>query len=81
MRTLPGVRDAFVRAVPGAASECRLAALVEGDVPDARVLRAALREKLPAWKIPARVTVTGRFPVTSRGKPDSLALLRLLAEA
>lgn len=74
----PGVREAFVTAVPGPSGEPRLAGLVAGDIPCAKTLRAALRERLPAWKIPGHLAVTDRFPLTARGKPDRAAMLGLL---
>lgn len=77
---LPGVREAFVAAAPGPGGEPRLAALVSGGTSDPRALRAALRERLPAWKIPARLASLPAFPLTARGKADRAALIRLLEE-
>ncbi len=78
--TVPGVREAFVAAVPGPGGEPRLAALIAGETTDIRELRQALRERLPAWKIPARVAGIDSLPLTPRGKPDRAAMLRLLGE-
>lgn len=81
LRARPGVRDAFVGSITGAGGHLRLAALVAGEALDARALREALRESLPAWKVPTRIATAAAFPLTGRGKPDRAAMLRMLEES
>lgn len=76
LATLPGVRDAWVTAWQANGEE-RPAAVVAGDVPLAD-LRAALRRKLAAWKMPRPLAVIEKLPTTGRGKPDRAQLCRLL---
>ena len=75
IRRVPGVRDALVVLQPGQPD--RLAAVVAGGLP-AAALQAALRERLPPWKIPRRLVFLAAFPLTARGKPDRRRLLGLL---
>ncbi len=75
LRALPGVRDAFV--APHAARAESLAAAVAADVPG-EALRAALRERLAAWKIPRKIVTLAAFPLTARGKADTARLRALL---
>ncbi|QYM79605.1 acyl--CoA ligase [Horticoccus luteus] len=76
LRSLPDVRDAWVTLHPERPDS--LAAAVCGDgTSDA--LRAALAERLAAWKLPRRLLVLSEFPVTARGKTDTRRLRDLLA--
>lgn len=77
LKSLPGVRDAWVAAHPGRADA--LAAVVAGDV-SGNELRLALRERLASWKIPKRVLALAAFPLTARGKVDGARLRELLAQ-
>ncbi|MEO6246458.1 MAG: class I adenylate-forming enzyme family protein [Opitutaceae bacterium] len=77
LRALPGVREAFVAPHAGRAES--LAAMVASDASGAE-LRAALRERLAAWKIPKRIVTVAAFPLTARGKPDLARLRALLDE-
>jgi len=76
LRRLPGIRDAFVAALPRRPHA--LAAAVAGAASQESV-RLALRGKVAAWKVPGKVVVLPSFPVTPRGKTDARKLLALLA--
>ncbi|MDI2032142.1 AMP-binding protein [Saccharopolyspora sp. TS4A08] len=72
LRSLPGVADAIVLAVP-TDGEPELAAAVGGDcVPE--VLHAGLRDRLPPYMLPRRITVLDRLPLNANGKLDRRAL-------
>jgi long-chain acyl-CoA synthetase len=75
LRALPGVRDAFV--APHAERAESLAAAVATDE-SGEALRAALRERLAAWKIPRKIVTLAAFPLTARGKADTARLRALL---
>jgi acyl-coenzyme A synthetase/AMP-(fatty) acid ligase len=77
LRRVPGVRDALAAPHPTRSDE--LAAALATDL-SANAVRNALRERLAAWKIPHRLIVLPAFPVTARGKTDTRALQRLLAQ-
>jgi acyl-coenzyme A synthetase/AMP-(fatty) acid ligase len=77
LRSVAGVRDAFAMPHPQRADA--LAAAVVADQ-DPTALRAQLREKLSAWKIPDRLLVLPEFPLTARGKTDTRRLRALLGE-
>jgi amino acid adenylation domain-containing protein len=69
-----GVREAVVM-VRGEGTEQRLAAYVTGTAGlDAAGLRAALRERLPDYMVPAGIVVLDAFPLTPNGKVDRKAL-------
>lgn len=72
---VPGVREAYAIAHPEKAEA--LAAAVAGTLA-AGELRAQLRERAPAWKVPDRLVVLREFPLTARGKPDTRRLRALL---
>lgn len=77
LRQLPGVHDALV--APHAGRAETLAAVVASDEsPD--TLRARLRERMAAWKIPKKIVTLPAFPLTARGKPDTARLRALLGE-
>ena len=75
LRTLPGVRDAFVEMHPQNPDE--LAAVLATSLEPGAV-RLLLRRELASWKIPRRVVTVADFPLTARGKPDTRALHALL---
>jgi acyl-coenzyme A synthetase/AMP-(fatty) acid ligase len=77
LKQLPGVRDAFVGPHPERAEA--LAAVVATDDPSAD-LRAALRDRLAAWKLPRRIVALPTFPLTARGKTDTHRLRELLRQ-
>ena len=75
LRTLPGVRDAYVSLHPQTPDELAAVLATSRDAP---AVRALLRHELATWKIPRRLVVVAEFPVTARGKPDTTALKKLL---
>jgi len=78
LRQLPGVHDAHV-AAHGTRADA-LAAVVAGGV-EGTELRELLRPRLAPWKIPKKIVVVRRFPLTARGKPDVGRLRALLADS
>ncbi|MFZ1426593.1 MAG: amino acid adenylation domain-containing protein, partial [Geminicoccaceae bacterium] len=69
-----GVREALVVARDGAAGK-QLVAYVTGDGRDlADRLRVWLKERLPAYMVPAHILVLDRMPVNANGKLDRNAL-------
>lgn len=78
LRALPEVADAFV--MPHPEHPETLAAALASTRPAAE-LRAALRGRLAAWKIPRRLLVLPAFPLTPRGKTDTSALRAALTRA
>ena len=75
LKSVPGIRDAFVSAHAERADA--LAAAVSTDQ-TADAIRAALRERLAAWKVPKKIVVVPGFPLTARGKTDTTQLRRML---
>lgn len=75
LRGLPGVGDAFVATHPDDAEQ--LAAVIATKLTAAE-LRALLKSRLAAWKVPRRVVPLAEFPLTARGKTDTAALRELL---
>ncbi len=82
MREVPGVADGAVVAIEAAPGDLRLAAYV---VPEGGTLSAAgariredllahLEHKLPAYMVPASITLLDRLPLTRNGKTDRQAL-------
>jgi amino acid adenylation domain-containing protein len=67
---LPGVAAAAVRVWPDAAGLAELSGYVVGAGLEAKSVRAALREILPGYAVPARVVVLERLPMTANGKLD-----------
>jgi long-chain acyl-CoA synthetase len=76
LRTVAGVRDAFVALHPQNPGE--LAAVLATSM-DTVALRTLLRGELAAWKIPRRLVTVAEFPLTARGKTDTRALQAVLA--
>jgi len=82
LRAVGNVRAAYVTDVPGGDGRPEIAALVVGDVP-LEAVRAALRERLSAFKVPTRWLVTAEpdaVPLLASGKVDKSALQRLLGD-
>jgi non-ribosomal peptide synthase protein (TIGR01720 family) len=78
----PSVSAAAVVAVEGTAGQRRLAAFwVAAGEADEEELRAALRERLPEYMVPASFIRLESFPLTPSGKLDRRALLARAAEA
>jgi amino acid adenylation domain-containing protein/FkbM family methyltransferase len=78
----PGVRAAVVLA-RDSATGLRLVACVvaqPGATPAPRELREGLERQLPRYMVPAEFHLLERLPLTSGGKVDRAALLRLAAE-
>jgi acyl-CoA synthetase (AMP-forming)/AMP-acid ligase II len=85
LRTIPGVRQAFVTDLPEGDGRAQVGAVVV--VTDgtrlADVCRAA-RDRLSSFKVPTRwmlVADPGVVPMSATGKVDKAALQRLIAEA
>ncbi|HYG62068.1 MAG TPA: amino acid adenylation domain-containing protein, partial [Thermoanaerobaculia bacterium] len=73
----PAVAQAVIVALPDTMCSTRLVAYLvpaEGDVADAEELRAALRESLPEYMIPAHFIPLPALPLTPNGKVDRKAL-------
>ncbi|WP_432087584.1 amino acid adenylation domain-containing protein [Streptomyces sp. bgisy095] len=75
----PGVTDAVVLAVPGRKGEPVLRAVCTGGPADPAGLLDALREKLPAYMVPATVGFTEALPLNANGKVDRVALVASLS--
>ena len=77
LRSLPGVHNAAVLAVPGPTGKARLVAHVEAD-PSAGLgpdeLRAALVDRLPPFLVPTVFVPHDDLPLTDRRKVDRRAL-------
>jgi amino acid adenylation domain-containing protein len=77
LRRLPGVTAAVALVREDRPGERRLAAYAAGQagaLPEPAELRAALRERLPAYMVPAAVTVLPKLPLTPNGKIDRKSL-------
>ncbi|HSF40925.1 MAG TPA: amino acid adenylation domain-containing protein [Thermoanaerobaculia bacterium] len=70
---LPGVLEAAVMVREEAPGERRLVAYVAGEV-TADALRAALRERLPDYMVPAAFVILETLPLNPNGKVDRKAL-------
>jgi acyl-CoA synthetase (AMP-forming)/AMP-acid ligase II len=82
LRSIDGVRQAHVTDVPGAGGRPEIAALVVSGEP-LDTLRAALRARLSAFKVPTRWLVTEEqtaVPMLASAKVDKPALQQLLAD-
>jgi amino acid adenylation domain-containing protein len=73
LRSLPGVRDAVVVAVPGRRGETKLVATCTGRPADD--LLAVLRTRLPEYMVPETLTVVDTLPLNANGKIDRRALV------
>jgi acyl-CoA synthetase (AMP-forming)/AMP-acid ligase II len=82
LRSIEGVRGAYVTDVPGEDGRPEIAALVVTGQPlDA--LRAEVRTRLSAFKVPTRWVLTGEVaavPMLASGKVDKPGLQQLLAD-
>jgi acyl-CoA synthetase (AMP-forming)/AMP-acid ligase II len=85
LRTIPGIRQAFVTDVPDGTGAAQVGAVVvapEGSRP-ADIFRAA-RDRLSSFKIPTRwvlVPDAGAVPMLATGKIDKPGLQRLIMDA
>ena len=78
IRRIPGVRDAYVAAVPlTGARQAEIAALVASDL-TVRELRAAIRSMDDPYGRPRRIRVVKAIPVLSNGKIDRQRIDQLL---
>ncbi|QOH70302.1 non-ribosomal peptide synthase/polyketide synthase [Pseudomonas putida] len=78
LQALPQVREAVVLAQEGPSGTQLVGYLVAGQVADQAVWReavkAALREDLPEYMVPAHLLLLERMPLTANGKLDRRAL-------
>ncbi|HEX6862027.1 MAG TPA: amino acid adenylation domain-containing protein, partial [Thermoanaerobaculia bacterium] len=70
----PGVHEAVVVAREERPGDKRLAAYVTGAGLEAAALRQSLRSRLPAYMVPAAITLLPALPLTPNGKVDRRAL-------
>jgi acyl-coenzyme A synthetase/AMP-(fatty) acid ligase len=78
IRRIPGVRDAYVTAVPlTGARQAEIATLVESDL-SARELRAAIRSMDEHYGRPRRIRIVKAIPVLPNGKIDRQRVDQLL---
>jgi hypothetical protein len=73
MEAVPGVSQAVAVVREDASGVGQILGFVTGSV-DERALRKSLADRLPAFMVPARLTVLERFPQTPNGKIDRKAL-------
>ncbi|MCB1057423.1 MAG: hypothetical protein KDD11_18135, partial [Acidobacteria bacterium] len=75
---LPEVAEAAVCAVPGTGGERLVAYAVAkpGAAPSLETLRAALRDRLPEYMVPAQLVLLESLPTNPNGKIDREALVR-----
>jgi long-chain acyl-CoA synthetase len=78
LRQIPGVRDALVVAHSARVDALEAAVATQHS---ADFLRAALRERIAAWKIPKRIVTMPAFPLTARGKTDTRAVRAMLGSS
>ena len=76
LAALPEVREVVAALRAGPRGEPHLVAWVagHGTAPDAAALRAALRNRLPAYMIPSTLVAVPALPLTANGKIDRRAL-------
>jgi acyl-coenzyme A synthetase/AMP-(fatty) acid ligase len=78
IRQIPGVRDAYVTAVPlNGARQAQIATLVASDL-SARELRAAIRSMDEHYGRPRRIRIVKAIPVLPNGKIDRQGVDQLL---
>ncbi|MFJ4877320.1 AMP-binding protein [Streptomyces sp. NPDC088745] len=80
LRDQPDVHDAVVLALPTAHGGTELHGVCTGDALDSGTLLAALRERLPAYMVPALLHIHRELPLNGNGKTDRAALAALLHE-
>jgi acyl-coenzyme A synthetase/AMP-(fatty) acid ligase len=83
VRALPGVRDAYVLALPANTmreTEIVCLAVPEGDVPDEQAFRESLRSVLEPSALPRRVRWVVEIPLTPMGKRDRERAGRLFSD-
>jgi amino acid adenylation domain-containing protein len=78
LREQAGVQDAVVVAVEGADGEKDLEAAVSGAATDTEQLHRALRDRLPQYMIPRRISAFDQLPLNANGKIDRLAVAAAL---
>ncbi|WP_323961821.1 AMP-binding protein [Arthrobacter sp. JZ12] len=79
-----GFRSAVAFGIPDGRRGTLLAAAIEAESHeevDSHRIRQALRETLPAVKIPSRVKAVDSIPLTAAGKPDRAALAVLMQDS
>ncbi|MBT2383353.1 amino acid adenylation domain-containing protein [Streptomyces sp. ISL-11] len=81
LRDQAGVLDAVVVAVESPDGGHTLEAACTGSGTEPSVLLAALRDRLPAYMVPASVTLLEALPLNANGKVDRRALRRVLVSA
>ena len=79
LKEIEGVRAAWATDW-SSGGETRPAAVAAANL-NAAEIRATLRLRLPAWKIPRPLVVVPELPLTTMSKPDRKALIRILREA
>ncbi len=81
LKGIPGVRDAYVLALPlKRGRQVELAALVAGDL-DAAALRASIRAMGEPHARPRRIRTVTEIPMLQNGKVDRERIERLLSDA
>jgi amino acid adenylation domain-containing protein len=81
LRSVGGVTDAVVVAVPEAADTLGLYAVCLAPDGEAAQLRAELVRSLPGYLVPRRVFTVGRLPSNANGKVDRAAVADLVRTA
>lgn len=74
LREQTGVHDAIVLAVEGSDGEKELEAAISGNIEGTEPVHAALRDCLPSYMRPRRITVFDTLPLNPNGKIDHHAL-------
>ncbi|KJR97487.1 MAG: hypothetical protein VR65_24310 [Desulfobulbaceae bacterium BRH_c16a] len=74
-----GVTDCVVMALPEAGGRGhRIGALIQGETVDTTTIQKMLAESLEPYALPRRIKKVDRIPVTTNGKYDWSAIVRLL---